>query len=115
MNGILKHNECIVLGSKYNNEKIPYIDIMFFESFSNYVQIVTVRGNKYLYRATMSSLEKTLLSHDFVRIHSGFLVSMSKIKCNKKETLELTDGRILKVSRKYLKSFQDTYFNYLRG
>lgn len=113
MNGSLEFNDFIVLGRKYNNKIISYSDILYFECCLNYIQIVTVDDNKYLYRMTMSSLEELLLNYNFVRIHSGFLVSIDKIKSYKKGTIELINGTVLKLSRKYVKSFQDTYLKYL--
>ena len=111
----LKCNDFIVLGRNYNNIILQYSDILYFECRLNYVQIVTVDDSKYLYRATMSSLEQLLLNYNFVRIHSGFLVPINKIKNYKKGTVELIDGTILKVSRKYIKSFKYIYLKYLGG
>ena len=57
---------------------------------------------------------KYLKNYDFIRIHSGFIVSMSKIKFLKSDTVELKNGTTLKVSRKYVNEVKDRFYKYLR-
>ena len=114
MKDILLVDKFISLGTKYNYERILYSNILYIESRSNYVQIVTVKGDKYLHRITMTLMEEALSQFGFVRIHSGFLVSMNKIKYYKNDKIELINGDYLRVSRKYISSFKDSYYSYLR-
>lgn len=107
-------NGFLILSNKYFNEKILYSDILYIESKGNYVEITTVDEEKYLHRTTLGLLYEDLKNYDFIRIHSGFIVSMSKIKFLKSDTVELKNGTTLKVSRKYVNEVKDRFYKYLR-
>lgn len=103
----------LTLGNKYLNKKIFISDILYFESKGNYVEIITSNEEKYDYRTTMNDLENQLTYYDFLRIHSGFLVSMCRIKKYRCGNVLLENNKILSVSRKYYNTARDTYYNYL--
>ncbi|MBQ6687481.1 MAG: response regulator transcription factor [Bacilli bacterium] len=114
LNEILIYNGFLILGNKYLNEKIFYSDILYIESKGNYVEIVTVNGQRYLHRTTLGDLYDDLYNYDFVRIHSGFVVPMSKIKFVRSNIVELQNGLQLKISRKYNNYLKEKFYKYLR-
>lgn len=114
LNEILIYNGFLILGNKYLNEKIFYSDILYIESKGNYVEIVTVNEQRYLHRTTLGVLYDDLYNYDFVRIHSGFVVSMNKIKFVRSDIVELQNGLQLKISRKYNTDLKEKFYKYLR-
>ncbi len=60
-------------------EKVELSDILYVESVGNYVSITT-EEKKMLAYLTLKSLEMQVPTHDFVKVHQSFLVSLSKIK-----------------------------------
>jgi DNA-binding LytR/AlgR family response regulator len=59
--------------------KIFYHDILFVEALQNYVTIHTAQ-KKYITYLTFKSMEESLPSDLFIRVHKSFLVSASKIE-----------------------------------
>jgi hypothetical protein len=75
-------------------------DILYVESNDTEVWIHAVDGQKYRNKTPISQWEN-LLGIDFVRIHRSFLVSRSHITRTDADTLTLTGGEVLPISRKY--------------
>lgn len=114
LNELLCKNKLLELGSKYCNEKIFISDVIYFESKRNYAEIVCKNGNRYLYRSTLSDLEKSLMCFDFLRVHAAYLVNMRCIKKLHKNTVELCSGDILNISRRLYSQVYKSYSEYLR-
>lgn len=115
MKELLYKEMYLTVTGKTESRKIFYSEICLIESRANYVEIVTVNGEKIKYRTTMSDLAKQLGEYGFIRIHAGYLVSMKKIKFFKNDTVEMAGGKILKVSRKYYGEARDAFHRYLRN
>ena len=77
-----------------------YSDILFVESNDTEVWIHSTDGQKYRNKTPISQWEN-LLGIEFVRIHRSFLVSRSHITKTDADTLTLTDGQTLPISRKF--------------
>ena len=75
-------------------------DILYVESNDTEVWIHDVDGQKYRNKTPISQWEN-LLGIDFVRIHRSFLVGRQHITRTDAETLTLTGGEVLPISRKY--------------
>ena len=75
-------------------------DILYVESNDTEVWIHAVDGQKYRNKTPISQWEN-LLGIDFVRIHRSFLVGRQHITKTDAETITLTSGEILPISRKY--------------
>ena len=75
-------------------------DILYVESNDTEVWIHAVDGQKYRNKTPISQWEN-LLGIDFVRIHRSFLVGRQHITRTDAETLTLTGGEVLPISRKY--------------
>ena len=70
--------------------KIFYHDILFVEALQNYVTIYT-SGKKYITYLTFKSMEESLPSDEFIRVHKSYLVSASKI--------ESIEGNIIRIGQ----------------
>ena len=75
-------------------------DILFVESNDTEVWIHSLDGQKYRNKTAISQWEN-MLGMDFVRIHRSYLVNRPQISQNDSETVTLSDGQVLPVSRKY--------------
>ena len=60
------------------NKRVDYDDILYVNSFGNYVRIYTAEG-KHMVADTMKNMEETLPSARFQRIHKSYLISLDKI------------------------------------
>lgn len=59
---------------------IKVTDIIYCEASSNYTQIVTEDGKKYIVSRTLKEYEEMLADHDFYRIHNSYLINLNAIK-----------------------------------
>ena len=60
------------------NKRIDYADLLYVNSFGNYVRLYTT-GGKHMVADTMKNLEDTLPSDRFLRIHKSYLINLSKV------------------------------------
>ncbi len=93
---------------KLRNETflVDVADIIYFESNDNYVSIHFQDGTYQLVRRSMGELEKQLDPVSFQRIHRKFIVNLSEVSSIKvNETgsteIEVSNGRVLSVSKTY--------------
>ena len=84
---------------------IPYGEIRYFVSEGRKIRVVTVRGEKEFY-GKIRELEKTL-PKDFLKIHQSYLVHTLFVARYAYEEVELTDGTILSISKKYRKQVRE--------
>lgn len=110
---IENNSQFLVAGAKYGNEKILLSDIMYFESKRNYIEIVCINGNKYLYRDCIKNFENKYRLYRFIRTHSGFIVNMKFIEKIHKNTFLLKNGAEIPISRKYLSNVRNEYLKYM--
>ncbi len=82
--------------------RIPYGDILYFESRNRKIQIHTKHGTKEAY-GRISALEKKA-PPNFVRIHHSYLVNRTYVTYWKSEEILLTGMISLPVSQAYRKS-----------
>lgn len=76
-------------------------DLLWVESDSNYVVLNFKTNKRLLIRQTISNLEKTFASFDFIRVHKSFLINKKElIKANTTQ-LELSNGKIVPIGRNY--------------
>ena len=87
---------------------IPLNDITFFESKLRQITIHTKNENLTFY-GKLDDIEKELSDKDFIRIHQSFLVNASKIASLNKETVEISCGSILPVSKSKATSVKQAY------
>lgn len=84
---------------------IPYGDIRYFVSEGRKIRIVTTQGEKEFY-GKLRELEKTL-PKDFLKIHQSYLVHTLFVARYAYDEVELTDGTILSISKKYRKQVRE--------
>ena len=79
-------------------QKINLSDILFFESMSDYVKIITSEKT-YVVLQTMTKLEKTLPKR-FVRCHRSYMVNLKRVDALDDRVLEI-ERHAIPVSRSY--------------
>lgn len=84
---------------------IPYGEILYFISEGRKIRIMTAHGEKEFY-GKIRELEKTL-PKEFLKIHQSYLVHTLFVARYAYEEVELTDGTILSISKKYRKQVRE--------
>lgn len=83
------------------NHRVPYGDILYFESSNRMVRIHTKYGEKTLY-GKLNEIEKHAPIH-FIRIHQSYLINRYYVTYWKAEEVEISRQVTLTISRSYQK------------
>ena len=70
-------------------QKIFIEDILYIESWKDYVQIHFTNGKNLLIKQTISAIENLLSDHMFLRVHRSYMVSLNKISGYNSTSLRL--------------------------
>ncbi len=62
-----------------NMQKVLINEIMYIESWKDYVKVFLVTGKNLLVKNSISTMENLLSEHRFLRVHRSYMVSMNKI------------------------------------
>lgn len=93
---------------------IDISDIIYMESMDKNVRIVTSKS-EYITRYNISDYEEELKNSGFLRIHRGYLISLSKVKKIVKNDVVMDGGISLPVSRSNIKTLKDALYAYVEG
>ena len=84
--------------------------ILYVQALGDYVKVVTVQRN-YIVLSTLSSFQKKLKQHQFLRIHKSYIVNLRMVDRYNHEYIEIKDKK-LPISR--TKNLElDQLLNYL--
>lgn len=70
-------------------QKIFIEDILYIESWKDYVQIHFTNGKNLLIKQTISAIENLLSEHMFLRVHRSYMVSINKVSGYNSTSLRL--------------------------
>ena len=62
-----------------NMQKVFINEILYIESLKDYIKVCLTTGKNLLVRQSISSIEKLLSAHRFLRVHRSYIVSIDKI------------------------------------
>lgn len=93
---------------------IDISDIIYMESMDKNVRIVTSKS-EYITRYNISDYEEELKNSGFLRIHRGYLISLSKVKKIVKNDVVMDGDISLPVSRSNIKALKDALYAYVEG
>ena len=93
---------------------IDISDIIYMESMDKNVRIVTSKS-EYITRYNISDYEEELKNSGFLRIHRGYLISLSKVKKIVKNDVVMDGDISLPVSRSNMKTLKDALYAYVEG
>ncbi len=97
-----------VIVSLYLNE------IMYFERNLR-VTYVVAKNSRYIIDEKISELEEKIMSEDFLRCHSSFLVNLSYVKECMKKKLILKNGQVIDISRSYWGKVEKEYIQWAKS
>ena len=80
-------------------QKVALGDIIYIESLKDYCKIITT-SRQIITRQAISSIETSLPTDDFIRIHRSFIVSVDKVESYTNETVEIA-RKELPIGRMY--------------
>jgi DNA-binding LytR/AlgR family response regulator len=93
-------------------EKINLPDILFVEAMADYVQIQCAK-QRYVVHSTMKSIEQSLPSHSFFRVHNSYIVQLDKISKIEDNSVVIGE-KLIPVSRSKIKALLEQ-INLLKG
>lgn len=93
---------------------IDISDIIYMESMDKNIRIVTSKS-EYITRYNISDYEEELKNSGFLRIHRGYLISLSKVKKIVKNDVVMDGDISLPVSRSNIKVLKDALYAYVEG
>lgn len=96
---LLKKANTIFLKSGKINYHIIKNNILYIESYRNYIVIHTSISN-YTLRYTLKKIQKKL-GNEFVQCHKSYLVNLNNIICIKENSIELRNKITLPIGNKY--------------
>lgn len=96
---VVPHSTYLFVRSEKRIEKIELKDILYIESFGNYVNIHTGQ-KKILAYLTLKGLESQLPAQEFIKIHQSFLVPFSRISAIEGNQVFI-NSKSLPISRNY--------------
>lgn len=94
--------------------KIPYEEIVYFESEDKKIRIIT-RNGTYEYYGKLSDIEKVVPGREFLLIHKSYIVNYLYVSESQYEKLYLTNGRELPISQPYRKNVRDILMKRRKG
>lgn len=87
------HRQSVLVKVDSDLVEIPLDDILYAQSYGNYVRIFTP-AKAWLASMTTNELERSLPQDRFMRIHKSFVVSLEKVSVADREWVELGSERI---------------------
>jgi len=98
--------KCFRLRSQGEIISIPFLDIIFFESFGKQVALRT-QGQEFLFYSNLGTI-MAQLDDSFVRCHKGYVINTNYIKgiCLSKLQIKVLDQSIIPFSRTYKKALE---------
>jgi DNA-binding LytR/AlgR family response regulator len=96
--------------SNYSLIQIPIADILFIESFSDYLDIHRKNDKKVTVRMTMKGIMDKLPENDFMRVHRSFIVPIKGIEQIRRKTIYIA-GREIPIGS----NFEEEVFKRYKG
>ncbi|GLR19553.1 LytR/AlgR family response regulator transcription factor [Portibacter lacus] len=73
-NEMLANKLCIK--SKTQIEVVPHEEILYCVACSNYTEVITTNGQKFIMSKTLSWVEDKISSNSFFRVHQSYLINL---------------------------------------
>lgn len=72
-------NAFVYLKVDKNMQKVFIDDILYIESWKDYIKVFLTTGKNLLVKQSISAMENLLSDHKFVRLHRSYMVSVDKV------------------------------------
>lgn len=103
------NNSCFELKKGYDITRIPYGEILYFESNKRKINIHTSKGIFDMY-GKLNEIEK-FVPENFIRIHQSFIINSTKVFRWKFDEVYLSDSIVIPISQKYRKKINAFLLN----
>ncbi len=80
--------------SNYSLHKISVDDILFIESFADYLNIHIINNKTITTRMTLKNIIEKLPQNDFIRVHRSYIVPLKRIERINKKTIFISKKEI---------------------
>jgi DNA-binding LytR/AlgR family response regulator len=77
-----------------NMQKVFVNEILYIESWKDYIKVFLSTGKSFLVKQSISSIENLLSDHNFLRVHRSYIVSLNKISGYNSISVQLNDKDI---------------------
>ena len=95
-----------ISATRFSESKLFKIkDIQYIESFGN-LKCINAGMESFEFYGTLYSIEKSIEKFGFVRIHNSYIISLGHIKKAKSRCVQMDDGKIINVGRKYITDYR---------
>lgn len=81
-------------------QKVFVNEILFIESWKDYVKIFLASGKNFLVKQSIGAMESLLSEHSFIRVHRSYMVSMEKISGYSNAIIQV-EGKEIPIGRLY--------------
>ncbi len=108
-----KHDDCFSFKTGTGFFRIRLIDILYFESDGNYINLHCT-NDVHKFRGTIGSVESELSGKSFIRIHKGFIVNVRHVFALCGDELKLDSGDILPIGRSNKESVRHAIMRFMR-
>ncbi len=88
-------------------------EVRYIETGPNHSVKISTTGRGYLFQASLAYMETMLPARSFARCHKSYLVNLAHVAEMDREGIVLDNGEQLPVGRKYAKSCQTAFIEYL--
>ncbi len=96
----------LMVKADYKLHRIDFNDIIYLEAVRDYVAIYTESSGKILTLSTLKSIETSLPSQVFARVHRSFIVNVIKVKTIEHNRI-IFGKSLIPISDAYKKSFME--------
>lgn len=101
-------NKFLYVRSDYSLIQIAFSDILYIESFADYLSIRLTGNKKVITRMPLKTVMEKLPQHEFIRVHRSFVIPFSRIQKVRKKTIYLSEKEI-PVGSSYEQEFFSRY------
>jgi len=90
----IKTHNYLYVRAEYALVKIPFEDILFFETMDDYIRIHTENNEPVLTLMSMKKMMQKLPASEFIRVHRSFIVPFSKVDSVRAKTITIKNNEI---------------------
>jgi DNA-binding LytR/AlgR family response regulator len=90
-----------------NMQKIFINDIIYIESWKDYIKVFLTNGKSLLVKQSITAMENMLSDHKFLRVHRSYMISMDKISGYNGVAVQL-DSKEIPIGRLYKQTVMET-------
>jgi len=108
------NNRSFLFYTAQGSKLIRLKDIVYIETSYRYFRVKTHQDSYYGSARTFLYQKKLLLEGSFTMTDRSIMVNLQHVDVFDKNTVTLTDGSVIEISRKKVKEFKREYFKYMK-